>query len=217
MLPKAFSTKEPSLRSVFKTSCPARQNGRGEANALTPFAGAAVAQLDPLHRDRTDPGSTTRSGAWPCRTTRSRPSGNCTPFIRARNASASASMAWASSRRAPLRRTAVSGSSIASGCRRRTTVLFLIMAYRPFGRFRQASTRLDTPPFSHRHHPVPVTAHCQGRSSSSREAGSSAMRASTVDIVELSRGDQGVRRCGSLAAAIGTGEQPGASPQGNFA
>jgi hypothetical protein len=49
---------------------------------------------------------------------------------------------WASSRRAPLRRTAVSGLSIASGCRRGTTVLFLIMAYRSFGRFRQASTRL---------------------------------------------------------------------------
>src|SRR5271163_3639291 len=89
---------------------------------------------------------------------RSRPSGRRTPFIRARNASASASMAWASSRRAPLRRTAVSGSSIASGCRRGTTVLFLIMAYRSFGRFRQASTRLDTPPCSHRHHPVSVIA-----------------------------------------------------------
>src|SRR5271154_2223944 len=108
------------------------------------------------------PVSTTRSGAWPCRTTRSRPSGSCTPFIRARNASASASMAWASNRRAPLRRTAVSGSSIASGCRRGTTVLFLMMAYRSFGRFRQASTRLDTPPFSHRHHPVSVIAHHDG-------------------------------------------------------
>ena len=31
------------------------------------------------------PVSTERSGAWPCRTTRSRPSGSCTPFIRARN------------------------------------------------------------------------------------------------------------------------------------
>ena len=28
----------------------------GEANAVIPFAGAALAQLDPLHRDRTDPG-----------------------------------------------------------------------------------------------------------------------------------------------------------------
>ena len=45
------------------------------------------------------PVSTERSGAWPCRTTRSRPSGSCTPFIRARNASASASMACESSRR----------------------------------------------------------------------------------------------------------------------
>ena len=32
-------------------------------------------------------------------------------------------------------------------------MLSLLMAYRSFGRFRQASTRLDMPPFSHRHHP----------------------------------------------------------------
>ncbi len=37
------------------------------------------------------------------------------PFIAARNASASTSMAWANRRRAPLRRTAVSGSSTVSG------------------------------------------------------------------------------------------------------
>src|SRR5438132_13090564 len=73
------------------------------------------------------PVSTTRSGAWPCRTTRSRPSGSCMPFIRARNASASASMACESSRRAPLLKTVVSGSSIASICRRETTVLFIVM------------------------------------------------------------------------------------------
>jgi len=29
----------------------------------------------------------------------------------------------------------------------------LIVAYRSFGRFRQASTHLDTPPFSLSHHP----------------------------------------------------------------
>src|SRR5215213_426761 len=81
---------------------------------------------------------TRRSGAWPCRTTRSRPSGSCTPFILARNASASASTACASKRRAPLRRTAVSGSSISSGWRRGMTVVSLIVAYRSFGRFRQA-------------------------------------------------------------------------------
>jgi len=44
-----------------------------------------------------------------------RPSGSRSPFINARNASASASMAWASNRRAPLLKTAVSGSSIVSG------------------------------------------------------------------------------------------------------
>ena len=27
-----------------------------------------------------------------------------------------------------------------------------------------------------------------------------------VDVVELGRGDQGVHRCGALAAAVGTGE-----------
>jgi hypothetical protein len=32
-------------------------------------------------------------------------------------------------------------------------VLSLIVAYRSFGRFRQASTHLDTPPFSLSHHP----------------------------------------------------------------
>ena len=44
-----------------------------------------------------------------------------------------------------------------------TTVLSLLMAYRSFGRFRQASTRLDTPPFSHRHHPVSAIALCLAR------------------------------------------------------
>src|SRR5512132_2077913 len=32
------------------------------------------------------------------------------------------------------------------------------MAYRSFGRFRQASTHLDTPPFSQSHHPVSAIA-----------------------------------------------------------
>ena len=35
---------------------PARQDGRGEADALATLAGAAVAQLHPPHRDRADPG-----------------------------------------------------------------------------------------------------------------------------------------------------------------
>ena len=37
-------------------------------------------------------------------------------------------------------------------------MLSLIVAYRSFGRFRQASTHLDTPPFSIRHHPGSVIA-----------------------------------------------------------
>src|SRR3954467_8093599 len=52
----------------------------------------------------------------------------------------------------------VSGSSSVSGLHRETTVLSLVMAYRSFGRFRRASTRLDTPPCSGRHHPVSAIA-----------------------------------------------------------
>jgi len=37
-------------------------------------------------------------------------------------------------------------------------VLLLIVAYRSFGRFRQASTHLDTPPLSIRRHPGSVIA-----------------------------------------------------------
>jgi len=37
-------------------------------------------------------------------------------------------------------------------------MLSLIVAYRSFRRFRQASTRLDTPPLSIRHHPGSVIA-----------------------------------------------------------
>ncbi len=39
-------------------------------------------------------------------------------------------------------------------------MLSLIVAYRSFGRFRQASTHLDTPPFSIRHHPGSAIAPC---------------------------------------------------------
>jgi hypothetical protein len=55
----------------------------------------------------------------PClrRSRRPRPSGSRTPASVARSASASASIAWASSWRAPLLRTAVSGSSASSGRR----------------------------------------------------------------------------------------------------
>ncbi len=103
------------------------------------------------------PVCTWRSGPWPCRTRRSRPSGSCTPFIVARNVSASASTAWVSRRRAPLRRMAVSGSSIVSGWRRGMTVVLLIVAYRSSGRFWQARhppryaalLRLPSPSFQH--------------------------------------------------------------------
>ena len=106
------------------------------------------------------PVCTWRSGPCPCRTRRSRPSGSGTPFIAARNASASASTAWASSRRAPLRRMAVSGSSIVvrltqgdNGGIARHGVSLLREVLAGF------VTRLDTPPFSARHHPVSAIAH----------------------------------------------------------
>src|SRR6185312_3775433 len=60
----------------------------------------------------------TRSGPWPCRTMRSRPSARRASCIEVRKASASASTACANSRRAPSRRTAVKGSLTASGWRR---------------------------------------------------------------------------------------------------
>ena len=41
---------------------------------------------------------------------------------------------------------------------RKQQCYFSSSAYRSFGRFGQASTRLDTPPFSHRHHPVSAIA-----------------------------------------------------------
>src|SRR3954465_13520974 len=63
----------------------------------------------------------------------------------------------------------VSGSSIVAAWRRGTTVLLIDMAYRSFGRFRQASTHLDTPPSSLSHHPISdialtpeVSASCSG-------------------------------------------------------
>jgi hypothetical protein len=79
-------------------------------------------------------------------------------------------------------------------------VLFLIMAYRSFGRFRQASTRLDTPPFSHRHHPVSVIARWGlsaplGPSSSLVLTGSAWLAASTA------RADS----CGAGCIGLGSG------------
>ena len=100
---------------------------------------------------------TVRAGPWPCRTNRARPSSSCRSAINARKAAASLSIAWASRRRAPERKTAVNGSSIASGCRRRTTVLSSFMAYRSAWRFWQAgyppryaaSFRPSSPSFGH--------------------------------------------------------------------
>ena len=69
-------------------------------------------------------------------------------------------MAWASSRRAPLQaccQRIVDGLGLTEWDN-----VFLVMAYRSFGRFRQASTHLDTPPFSDSHHPVSAIARDPG-------------------------------------------------------
>jgi hypothetical protein len=55
-------------------------------------------------------------------------------FIKARNASASASIASASSRRAPSLRIAVRGSSTSSGFRKGRMVVFIVMAELPKGK-----------------------------------------------------------------------------------
>src|SRR3954465_5384654 len=71
----------------------------------------------------------------------------------------------------------VSGSSIVAAWRRGTTVLLLVMAYRSFGRFRQASTHLDTPPLSLSHHPVSGIAPACTRAGRTRAAiGSTILR-----------------------------------------
>ena len=71
-----------------------------------------------------------RSGEWPCRTTRARPSSVSRSAWRTRKAATSASTAWASRVRAPLRRTSVSGSTNDPGWTNLTT-LSLDTAYPP--------------------------------------------------------------------------------------
>ena len=71
-----------------------------------------------------------RSGPWPWRTKRSRPSASFRSFFDARKASTSASMACSSNWRAPDRRRAVSGSSISLGRRSWTMLVSSFMAYR---------------------------------------------------------------------------------------
>ena len=89
----------------------------------------------------------TRSGPCPCRTRRSRPSGSCTSFHTARNVSASASIAWASSRRAPsrarLRQRIVDRVGLTEVGQR-----WYLSSWRiaPSGGSGRLVTRLDTPP-----------------------------------------------------------------------
>src|SRR3982750_3732341 len=73
-----------------------------------------------------------RSGRWPWRTSRWRPSSVCLSAWLLRKAATSASTACANSARAPSRRTSVSGSENAAGWISLTTVSW-IMACRSFG------------------------------------------------------------------------------------
>src|SRR5215211_9042002 len=73
-----------------------------------------------------------RSGRWPWRTSRWRPSSVCLSAWPLRKAATSASTACASSARAPSRRTSVSGSENSAGWISLTTLSW-IMAYHSFG------------------------------------------------------------------------------------
>src|SRR6185437_12523054 len=107
----ACSSLEQGIQAA-RAPGPARQDGRGKADALAGCLGVSVAQLDPLHDDRTDPDLHQAFGTVAVADHALPPVRQGLVFIVARNASASASIACASNPRAPLRRTAVSGSSI---------------------------------------------------------------------------------------------------------
>ena len=81
-----------------------------------------------------------RSGQWPWRTKRDRPSARRSSLVSAKNDSASVSTASARRRRAPSRRTDVSGSSIASGCRNAEMVVSVVTGVSLLWRFGLAST-----------------------------------------------------------------------------
>src|SRR4051795_1511467 len=78
------------------------------------------------------PGMIARSGRWPWRTSRWRPSSVCVLAWPLRKAATSASTACANRARAPSRRTSVSGSENSAGWISLTTVSW-IMAYHSFG------------------------------------------------------------------------------------
>jgi hypothetical protein len=69
-----------------------------------------------------------RSGPWPCRTSRSRPSASFRSLLAAIEAATSASMACSNNWRAPDRRRAVRGSSISSGWRKWIMLVSSFMA-----------------------------------------------------------------------------------------
>ena len=162
----------------------------------TSFAGAAVAQLDPLHRDRTDPGLNHGAPEH----------GRAEPRGHARPAAARPSSRPGTPRLPPRwlgqaaggRRSAEPPSADRRSRRAdagETTVLFLVMAYRSFGRFRQASTRLDTPPFSHPPSPSFGHSSCrQVRRHTLRHGDAAAARDFPADPGGLRRSRSGRRR-----------------------
>ena len=134
-----------------------------------PSPGAAVTQFHSSHLDRADPGLDhplrDPGRAGPC----VRPSGSPASVIRARNASASASTAWAS---AGGRRSSGRTQRILDrvGLTERDNSAIARLGVSLLQEFRQASTRLDTPPFSNRHHPVSRIAHALRGMSSPRQS-----------------------------------------------
>src|SRR6266542_2862701 len=96
-------------------SRPARSRTRGARTTIGPM-----------------PVTISRSGRWPWRTKRRRPSSVSLSAWFPRNAATSASMAWARRERAPLRSTSVSGSENVPGWESLKTLLS-VTAYRSFG------------------------------------------------------------------------------------
>ena len=138
---------------------PARQDGRGEADALGSSAGAAVAQLDPPHRDRADPGldqalrtmAVPHHALAPVRQPRALHRGQERLGFRLdRLGQQPAGAAPQDGRQRILDRRRAGGGG--QRCYRSSWRIA------PSGGSGRLVTRLDTPPFSHRHHPVSAIA-----------------------------------------------------------
>src|SRR6266542_3965025 len=133
-------------------SRPARSRTRGARTTIGPM-----------------PVTISRSGRWPWRTKRRRPSSVSLSAWFPRNAATSASMAWARRERAPLRSTSVSGSENVPGWESLKTLLS-VTAYRSFGGEVEARTPPRYAAFTpSRRHQLPPIAHGRRRRISKRE------------------------------------------------